>query len=271
MLIRNHIPALLSLLLLLCVAMSGIAQIEPQFKFYLAFEDAKQEKDTVWLVLDDSAGSSTIEPLFGEDSVSVDSISFGVYLVIPGGIWSKTSAQGVSELPCTEYIYAFNNELPLTMRWDNKLLENHELPFELKQAYAENNNFNEFGLGVIDLFSLDSAVLDTFYEGGGLGTHFPLEVYLSRNPASNNIGLNESLQFEYKVYPVPADKELFIEQSSMGSRRYLMYNKLGQLVRTGYCTESTKRLNVESLPSGPYVLIIQHEENFNYKKIILSH
>jgi hypothetical protein len=56
---------------------------EPQFKFYLAFEDASHAKDSVWFVADSSAtgGWEAIDTTFGEEWIPCDSndTTFRVY------------------------------------------------------------------------------------------------------------------------------------------------------------------------------------------------
>ncbi|MEX2597323.1 MAG: hypothetical protein WEC59_10385, partial [Salibacteraceae bacterium] len=107
------------------------AQVQPQFNFYLAFEDAKHEKDTVWFVMDTLA-SNGMDTIFGEDTTILDSGAFQVFFGNPNTWYTKMRAINPGNL--TTFIRAQNYQLPITIRWDTNLLKNHTLPFELKQA-----------------------------------------------------------------------------------------------------------------------------------------
>ncbi len=93
--------------------------VEPQWKFYFAFEDATGARDTVWQVLD-SAATDGLDPRFGEIPVELDPEKFNVWL--PGGaeIYFKTYA-----MPLSYDIYmgieANNYVLPITLSWDTAL------------------------------------------------------------------------------------------------------------------------------------------------------
>ena len=55
-----------------------LAQVEPQFKFYLAFEDATGQRDTVWLIVDSNA-TPFEDTIFNETLNPIDSQKFDVY------------------------------------------------------------------------------------------------------------------------------------------------------------------------------------------------
>tara|TARA_B110000046_G_C12909099_1_gene362037 strand:- start:70 stop:264 length:195 start_codon:yes stop_codon:yes gene_type:complete len=61
----------------LCSAFHSQAQVEPQFKFYLAFEDATEQRDTVWIVIDTNA-VLVEDTIFNEWILPIDSHNFYV-------------------------------------------------------------------------------------------------------------------------------------------------------------------------------------------------
>jgi len=69
-----------------------VAQTQPQWKFYIAFEDATGQKDTIWSVWDTLAQSIGVDSIFGEQAVSLNPNTFNVYIFNSDNDTTKTSA-----------------------------------------------------------------------------------------------------------------------------------------------------------------------------------
>ncbi|MEX2597272.1 MAG: hypothetical protein WEC59_10130, partial [Salibacteraceae bacterium] len=183
--------------------MNTQAQVQPQFKFYLAFEDAKHEKDTVWFGVDESAASQGLDSIFGDTLIPYDTNIFNVSFGFADTLCRKTVINGTDQNSWGRYIYSINHQLPITIRWDTNLLKNHTLPFELKQATLYNNNYLTLNK-TVDLFKSDSVMLPEFTVGGGAGNHFPLMLFLSKNDPPDDVGIKNTISDAFSVYPKPA-------------------------------------------------------------------
>jgi hypothetical protein len=67
------------------------AQIESQFKFYFAFEDATEQRDTVWIVIDTNA-VLVEDTIFNEWILPIDSHNFDIYFGINRGIGDSSKS-----------------------------------------------------------------------------------------------------------------------------------------------------------------------------------
>lgn len=255
------------------------AQVQPQFKFYLAFEDAKHEKDTVWLIIDESANLSTIDSAFGEDSIAIDSNAFGVYAVLPGGAWSKTSAQNIDVGVSSEFVYAFNQEYPITMSWDTNLLKVHNLPFEIRSAYVYNDwiYFNSFPPEGFDLLwnwappGRDSLILPYFEMGGGPAEHFPLQVTFSDEKRYLNVSETGDKENGINVFPNPTSDLLTIQTAHKNSETEACIKTLsGELVEQFQLIQGTVSLSTRQYKAGIYILSVTNSKNIFHEIIVIS-
>ncbi len=104
--------------------------IEPQWKFYFAFEDATGARDTLWNVLDSGSTlyniwvppyTDGLDMQFGEIPVELDSDAFNVWTYQANiSFFFKTVALPIISSPDVE-IYANNFVLPVTISWDTSL------------------------------------------------------------------------------------------------------------------------------------------------------
>ena len=78
--LRDSLHWFFSIALLLSSFVSQ-AQVEPQFKFYLAFEDATNQRDTVWIVIDTNATEEFLDSTLGETNEILDSTKFQTWVL----------------------------------------------------------------------------------------------------------------------------------------------------------------------------------------------
>ncbi|MDB0002599.1 T9SS type A sorting domain-containing protein [Salibacteraceae bacterium] len=237
----------------------SFAQIEPQFKFYLAFEDAKNEKDTVWYGIDESADLMQIDSIFGDTNTVFDTTSFQVFYWTNDTVVSKTIVSGTDEPEWSAFISASKFELPIVMRWDTNLLLSNDLPIEIRRAWAQSNYFNEFIAGPLDFFEDGSVNLDPFMEGGGTGQHFPLTFKFSEIPL-NWIGIQQVHSSDnFIIQGNPILNELKIEANRPLLTEYYILNSFGQRVNEGSISQLSTTIDVSHHPSGNYYLIINSD------------
>jgi hypothetical protein len=224
----------------------------PQFKFYLAFEDAKHEKDTVWIIIDQSA-TNGLDTAFGEDTVSLDSSRFQVYFGydFPFKIDARKIGSGGSY---STFVRAINYVEPIMLRWDTNLLINNGLPFQIKQAWIYNDylwaNGYPDGFELINEDHLDSIRLDSYMMGGGLASHFPMKVTISSVP--KGVGIEGSESSSISIYPNPASQLITIN-SPFAINSAQIRNGLGQIVKLIDGNTSS----VSELPNGIYTLEVE--------------
>ena len=70
---------LLILLIALMLTQAVYVNAQPQWKFYLAFEDGIGAKDTMWFIWDTTATFMGYDTLLGEKPLSLNNNVFNVY------------------------------------------------------------------------------------------------------------------------------------------------------------------------------------------------
>jgi hypothetical protein len=110
----------------------------PQWEMPLCFEDATGARDTLWFGYDPTAGlyGEDIDPQFNEDWQWIDTSLFNVYFLHKGLIPPFTGQQDsvrkrdISSWPLiiTTDIRFTHGQLPVTMKWDEELLNSPKLP-----------------------------------------------------------------------------------------------------------------------------------------------
>ncbi|MBA3649882.1 MAG: T9SS type A sorting domain-containing protein, partial [Chitinophagales bacterium] len=104
------------------------AQIQPAWVFPLWFEDGSGAKDTLYFSYDPNAGSVS-DTIFGEKKEQLDSTMFQAYYAC--AIDTNFSAYKKITLTSPQIgvnICFFNTQMPLTLRWDSKVLNSDSLP-----------------------------------------------------------------------------------------------------------------------------------------------
>lgn len=74
------------------------------------------------------------------------------------------------------------------------------------------------------------------------------------------------------IYPNPVSSEIIIESAGNKTYHLEMYNLTGKSVLSEYYFETQKQIiSVNHLPNGIYFLKISDENNFEFRKVIVSH
>jgi hypothetical protein len=270
--LRDSLHWFFSIALLLSSFVSQ-AQVEPQFKFYLAFEDATNQRDTVWIVIDTNATEEFLDSTLGETNEILDSTKFQTWVL-------TNMNDSVLKTLCfplrvinsySIYIKSRNGELPITMRWDTNLLNNHNLPFEFKSVWVENNYFNVFVAETLNIKEVDSVFLDPFFEGGGPGEHFPLQATFSDKISYLNVSEIGDDNKGIKIFPNPKADLLTIEISSKISETDAYLRTLsGELIERFQLADGINYLNTQSMNSGVYILSIIGAQYTVHEPIVIS-
>jgi hypothetical protein len=273
---------LLCFILFLAYSASIHAQsYEPQFKFWLAFEDATGAKDTLWLIMDSTANTFGDDPHLGDtmiyDTTSNFKISRNLYLytdTLREYKIHKVQATGIRNNISTS-IDAFNYQLPLTIRYDTNIFNNNGLPYKFKTAYLHNNysyfylnNTQSFFIYLKDYISggwvpdiFDTVILP-YVDNNPNFSHFPLWFYLSTDSYSF-LNINEvenSQQSKPYIFPNPVSDILNIMYNIDYEYNLVIYNMFGQLVfankNVGYTDRET--IDLSFLEKGIYFLKINN-------------
>lgn len=241
------------------MALKTTAQQQPEFKFYLAFEDATNTKDTLWYILDSTA-TVGMDTALGEKPQNLTSSSFHVYMYITSAADSgKTIAYPSISCGFSSQIRAQNVVYPITVRWDTSLLFNHNLPCIFNLVIFDNEWFffasthNDPINGGFSLLLQDSVVLPSF--SWGSQDHFPLTFIFFHDPQLS-AAENSTDNLKVKGYPNPTANNYTIELknselpfnvtiSDLSGRKIMQQNKI---------TTNKTTLNLQGLPKGVYFL-----------------
>jgi len=146
------------------------------------------------------------------------------------------------------------------------VLEIPEIEFSLTGdtlcAYNEHPFFMNPEGGVIDGIGQSNGVFQTFFidlfetydftytytDEFGCVNSDSLSVYLDEC-----LGVNELLEVNLKVFPNPAEIELFVESEFNQPTRFSIQDLLGREVEKGILTENKQRINIQHLASGEYI------------------
>lgn len=188
---------------------------QQQWKFHIAFEDATGARDTVWMVYDTTAHTSTpVDFTLGEGHYNFDYTKFNVFFYN-----TQNDSTKVFALPYTLFpyhgmgIYAFNYQLPLILRWDTSLFHAPYLPFAqgffnsnvLRNDYFSFVN-NDMDLHAFNMLIEDSCIAPSF--SWGSQDHFPVHLSLSYDPTLN---VNKPSLNLFNIFPTLSNSEIYIQ------------------------------------------------------------
>jgi len=245
------------------LTLTSYTQTQPQFKFWLAFEDSIGQRDTLWVIIDSSANATiTInDSSWGEIPLGqLDSNKFHVYYKGAATDSFKVYATATFKKNASVNIQAQNYHLPISVRWDSNLLRKNGLPWEIKTAFLYNTftffNPNIPGNEVWDLFFTDTFFLPYDLKNSPLSYYMPLQLYISNEEP---ISITESKESKKTVlFPNPANDLVFIE-SQIGEAILKLFTVDGKLlVQELFNRFST--LNVSNYPRGVYFIQIQNSK-----------
>jgi hypothetical protein len=275
---------LLIIVLALLITQTCYVNAQPQWKFYLAFEDGIGAKDTMWFIWDTTAMFFGIDTLLGEGNVQFDYDIFNVY-ALTWGIYPEIDTTKVVAIPYDEYfevqIKAFNYELPLKISWDTLLFHAGYLPPEpvgwvnYARLYSDyffwvNNNpiDQDFDMTLIDtVMSPDPSITDPWFWQTWI--HFPLSVYMHQE-TDTDIKLNLSDGSKVIINPNPSKDYLKI-QSDIDLMHISILDMTGKILCQENVSENNFFMDISFLKNGIYFINILNSQNQNYyEKFIKS-
>ncbi|GAB5539588.1 MAG: hypothetical protein Salg2KO_16910 [Salibacteraceae bacterium] len=254
---KAHASFIIAALILL-ISLGVVQAQEPQFKMWIAFEDDSAQKDTVWVVIDESASINNLDTVLGEQYVELDSSKFQVYIGFSN--YRKVIASPPHPEFGTMYteIRALNVSDSIKMCWDTAAFRKSTLPDSLRMFVFESNGIYSLGypngFNVFDPYSnsiRDSLSLEPFYIGGVPGPHFPISIYASyeeQGVGFKSQSVNDPIQFR----PNPASNLIYFSRS-VGFIR--LFNTAGVLVYE-HSQPNMNDMDISGLTPGVYILQI---------------
>lgn len=105
-----------------------------------------------------------------------------------------------------------------------------------------------------------------FFENGQL---------LFGNPSLGNCitGINDLIEPEIQVYPLPATNQLTLEWSNSDLQSYSIYNAEGKLLSTSAIIQTANKTVIDcaAWPAGIYIVQLQTKWETYYRKVIVEH
>jgi len=193
-----------------------------------------------WTTLINFAGGSATAggPLKESDTAhwnfpNFNATNFTEFTALPGGLRHITGG------------YQFKNE---SGYWwtSTQGIANSSFAFNVKMSYA------------------DAAVLQ--YESNQRGG---FSVRCLRNANSGMIELNRDLRINLQPNPANNEVTLLTSNPEMQGAVIRLYSLSGTLVLNDLMSESTKTLDVSSLPAGSYVVTVEHQAQIQHIKLVL--
>lgn len=257
----------------ICGKASSQDYIEPQWKFYFAFEDATGARDTMWIGLDSAV--TTFGPgentQFGEVPFDVPEDVFSVYSDYSFTEWTQFKVSNI-ESSMNVNVYASNYTLPLILSWDTALFNAPVLqetaagPLcnpRLESSYLEgmtNANWlhNQYSM-IFDnhVFLPEAPWL--------LQPHFPMTFYTDRGHNCDPLTASHTaLANGIDLYPNPCVDVLNLRTDAL-LQSMEVYNLQGQLLlqqQAGLASGAgpEMRIDVNTLPPGMYLMHVQDAE-----------
>lgn len=261
---------ILSLALVWFYFTNASAQEIPQWVFWLAFEDATEAKDTVWIALDEE-GTFGADGQFGEGDFIENEDEFHVFFYVD----NEGNKSDIIVLPLTNppggTVYALNYKYPITLSWDTTLFT---APILMNSVEGPVNNplmeneyfFNyhaDFGYPSYHMLFEESVELPQFFFGSM--NHFPLYFTFDRG-FGNPLGTSETEREKLIVYPNPSTEH--IQVSGMeGVERVSVFTLSGKLVMQEVFLEN-RPIDVSHLHEGAYILQVETEEGITVSKFV---
>jgi hypothetical protein len=266
---------------MICPASScwGQPQLNADWPFYMAFEDATGATDTLWMLLDSASTYPwEIPGIYGETPIEPDTVDFQVWINHPLALQSgdiyNTYIKTMEHDNIGRPIYATNYEYPITVRWDTSLFTAdilYETGDPVNDAYIDNEYFflNNNGWGSVYEMTLDNqAEMPAFFWGSQ--EHFPIFVSLSRGPLDEDLGIDGVEEDGFSIYPNPASDYIKLSFPKVVTADVRIFNARGKLVLSTTIAGSQKQLNLGSLSSGLYFIELSDEDGRLVKKIVVD-
>ncbi len=261
--------------LAICKAVSAQSVVfakEPQWKFWLAFENADGQRDTVYFVFDSTA-TEQADTLLGEYPVSPDGGKFQVFYSNGiGGDSLKVFASSVSTGGATSFIQAINDSYPLIVRWDTTLFTSNNLAINIGKATLSNTYtlLIKTDHKPFNMLVTDSIVLPAYMIQGQPASHFGMEISVGEKIP--NLIAPTQLFKQTNMYPNPFRFKISIECEEAFDQVELIAPLSGQCIlrQKISLTRQIELLKLENILQGIYILKITNSQTNQsyYEKII---
>jgi len=252
-------------------AQSVVFAKEPQWKFWLAFENANGQRDTVFIVFDSTATEQP-DSLLGEYKVTPDTTKFQVFFA--NGIGSdstKVFAVPPKQLGYNNYIFAINDSNSMKIFWDTSLLKLGLNGYEMGSFYFKSIYLDQIGIDYFFLNTVDSIKLFPFMIQGQYASHFPIlgDFPLFKKPNS----INHFRSSAISVYPNPSNNAIYVRSISGFNKVELVSVADGKPVYEFSNLELTYTdllIDLSSIKRGVYIIKIYNKKNdrYYYEKFI---
>lgn len=186
--------------------------------------------------------------------VSVDELGRGWMFDRTGGSVDKIIAmdrQGniVDQYPLSTPI-SYNHSYGSMLKMDTFYLgfgvSNSLYPSKLVSIVIDNNNIANVGDRVIDYSSFGLSFTDLTAKTPGI-------------PADPTVNTFDVTQQPLSIYPNPANKYIFVEQSTNQPIELFIYNLQGILIREITSSSTQTKIEIEELPAGAYIILIKED------------
>ncbi|MCH8903036.1 MAG: T9SS type A sorting domain-containing protein [Bacteroidetes bacterium] len=274
---------------------------QPQWVFPIYFEEGAGQRDTIYVGYDPSSTyyiGNQLDAAFGEKWILTDSVTFHAFTLT--GVTGHDTVVKVDVRPgMFSFTLRFKNGiLPLKISWDVSLFRSSALPFPNlnplprvqgilgHNAYSLNPDLSYCPLvarilitdtnwfNSADHFCIrkDSALIEDIFTPNRPIPLFSFEIKPWTGIVPVAINEIEDVKPYILVYPNPTSNYLSIKFSNPLSRYdFVIYNMLGQLVKTGSVEHSTTtQIDLTDINPGLHLLQISTENPIvHYHKLII--
>lgn len=274
------ITAINVIVIFIAVFYPGKALPQQQWKFHLAFEDANQQRDTIWFIWDSTATFSGVDSALGEMAVELDYSRFNVWIPNFYGDTTKTQAHPYN-YSFSEEIGAINFELPIKITWDSSMFFYDYLPPEpvgwVNSAQLSNDYFffinNDPLSHVFNMTLTDSIIApepsntDPWYWLPE--RHFPMGIELRQDPT---IGLDANfceMKSSIVLFPNPSNTSIFLRlKDNSYPLKVSIFSLTGKLEMSQEINNHDQFIDISGLSPGMFILLVTNKNQKIYEKFI---
>jgi hypothetical protein len=255
---------------------------QPQWKFYLAFEDGIGAKDTMWFIWDTTATFFGYDTLLGEKPLTLNNNIFNVYTFNNGSMTDDTIK--TVAYPYYEYfeedLHAFNYTLPIKISWDTTLFHADYLPPEpvgwVNYAVMESDYFflagndplnHNFNMTLNDtVMSPDPSITDPWFWNPAI--HFPIMLMMHQEPSTKIQSSMVMDKSKINLFPNPAKHCLNIETKEF-FKKVTVFDFKGKVVYQSEIIKNNYSIDISLLKNGIYFInLINFKNQSHHEKFI---
>jgi hypothetical protein len=254
------------------------------WRFHIAFEDGTGQRDTLWMVFDNTATVEGVDYQLGEGTPEYNPNAFNVFMYNMNVDSTKIIAYPYSMYPYifTGSIYSINFIYPVIIRWDTSLFHVSYLPANptMNKAIIVGNypffmlpiDYTTTYLHTINMLTKDSIFCPEDFNG----VQFPLFGDQSLGFAvdhDNYLYLEENKTDLVLFYPNPCKDLLKIETTEpLYDGTLCLTNRYGQIIKLEPWGNGTlsKTLSMGDLLPGVYILTLRDKKQIFTQKIVIN-